>query len=294
MRITPVCSTSHMEPSHGRSRYAIAAAAGGDGRASPASQTSISPSGKPCANSLQPDLPILADQSFTVPHKLYKPRRSNLVPCEDERCVALHRDVRFKHDCKENPNQCDYDVRYAGGESSLGVLIADKFSLPGRDARPTLTFGCGYDQEGGKAEMPVDGVLGIGRGTRDLASQLKQQGAIAENVIGHCLRIQGGGYLFFGHEKVPSSVVTWVPMVPNNHYYSPGLAALHFNGNLGNPISVAPMEVVIDSGSTYTYMPTETYRRLVFVVIASLSKSSLTLVRDPALPVCWAGKEPFK
>lgn len=229
-----------------------------------------------------------------VPHKLYKPRRSNLVPCEDERCVALHRDVRFKHDCKENPNQCDYDVRYAGGESSLGVLIADKFSLPGRDARPTLTFGCGYDQEGGKAEMPVDGVLGIGRGTRDLASQLKQQGAIAENVIGHCLRIQGGGYLFFGHEKVPSSVVTWVPMVPNNHYYSPGLAALHFNGNLGNPISVAPMEVVIDSGSTYTYMPTETYRRLVFVVIASLSKSSLTLVRDPALPVCWAGKEPFK
>lgn len=29
-------------------------------------------------------------------------------------------------------------------------------------------------------------------------------------------------------------------------------------------------------------------------VIGSLSKSSLTRVRDPALPVCWSGKEPFK
>lgn len=80
---------------------------------------------------------------------------------------------------------------------------------------------CGYDQkvkpgqEGREAEMPADGVLGIGRGTGDLASQLKQQGMITENVIGHCLGIQGGGYLFFGGEEVPSSVVTWVPMVSN-------------------------------------------------------------------------------
>lgn len=54
--------------------------------------------------------------------------------------------------------------------------------------------------------------------------------------------------------------------LPRRSYYSPGLATLHFNSNLGDPISMAPMEVVIDSGSTFTYMPTETYRRLVWTV----------------------------
>ena len=71
---------------------------------------------------------------------------------------------------------------------------------------------CGYDQQGEKEELEVDGILGIGRGTGDLVSQLKQQGLITENVVGHCLSSHGGGYLFFGGD-VPSTGVTWLPMV---------------------------------------------------------------------------------
>jgi hypothetical protein len=49
----------------------------------------------------------------------------------------------------------------------------------------------------------------------DFASQLKRRGMIAENVVGHCLGIHGGGFLFFGRDsdRIPSDGVTWLPMV---------------------------------------------------------------------------------
>ena len=62
--------------------------------------------------------------------------------------------------------------------------------------------------------VPVDGILGLGRGSVDLVSQLKHSGAVSKNVIGQYLSSKGGGYLFIGEENVPSSHVTWVPMAP--------------------------------------------------------------------------------
>jgi hypothetical protein len=45
------------------------------------------------------------------------------------------------------------------------------------------------------------------------AAQLKKEGVITKNVIGHCLRGKGGGYLFIGdYDKLPSSGITWAPM----------------------------------------------------------------------------------
>jgi hypothetical protein len=76
---------------------------------------------------------------------------------------------------------------------------------------------CGYDQVHDPkkaATVAVDGILGLGRGSVDLVSQLKRQGAISKNVIAHCLSRKGGGYLFMGEENVPSSHITWVPIAP--------------------------------------------------------------------------------
>lgn len=62
----------------------------------------------------------------------------------------------------------------------------------------------------GAVQAATDGMLGLGRGSVSLVSQLKQQG-ITKNVVGHCLSTNGGGFLFFGDDIVPSRV-TWVPM----------------------------------------------------------------------------------
>jgi hypothetical protein len=75
---------------------------------------------------------------------------------------------------------------------------------------------CGYDQQGALAQSPAstDGVLGLSNSKVALSSQLAEQGII-NNVIGHCLAggSNGGGYLFFGDELVPSWGMTWAPLL---------------------------------------------------------------------------------
>ena len=76
--------------------------------------------------------------SLQVPHPLYRPKK--LVPCADPLCDALHKDLGTTKDCREEPDQCHYQINYADGTTSLGVLLLDKFSLPTGSAR-NIAFG---------------------------------------------------------------------------------------------------------------------------------------------------------
>ncbi|KAG8089356.1 hypothetical protein GUJ93_ZPchr0011g28714 [Zizania palustris] len=231
-----------------------------------------------------------------VPHPLYKPTKTNVVPCSHPLCAALHNGQIPASKCT-SPQQCDYEITYADNLSSLGVLVTDTFSMTLRNTsivHPSLGFGCGYDQQAGKngtVEAVTDGLLGLGRGAVSLGSQLKQQG-ITKNVIGHCLSSSGGGFLFFGDDIAPPSRTTWVPMarITSGNYYSPGSAALYFDGR---PLAVKLTEVVFDSGSTYTYFTAQPYQAAVSLIIGGLSRS-LEQVSDPSLPLCWKGQRPFK
>jgi len=71
----------------------------------------------------------------------------------------------------------------------------------------------------GAVQAVTDGLLGLGRGSVNLLSQLKQQG-VTKNVLGHCLSTKGGGFLFFGDDIVPTSRVTWVPMARSTSGYT--------------------------------------------------------------------------
>jgi len=229
-----------------------------------------------------------------VPHPLYRPTANSLVPCANALCTALHSGHGSNNKCP-SPKQCDYQIKYTDSASSQGVLINDNFSLPMRSSniRPGLTFGCGYDQQVGKngaVQAATDGMLGLGRGSVSLVSQLKQQG-ITKNVLGHCLSTNGGGFLFFGDDIVPTSRVTWVPMAKiSGNYYSPGSGTLYFDRR---SLGVKPMEVVFDSGSTYTYFTAQPYQAVVSALKSGLSKS-LKQVSDPSLPLCWKGPKAFK
>ncbi|KAL6658482.1 hypothetical protein ACP70R_004068 [Stipagrostis hirtigluma subsp. patula] len=231
-----------------------------------------------------------------VPHPLYKPTPKNIVPCVHRLCTALHQDLGSNKVCTKQ-DQCDYEIRYLDGSSSLGVFLIDKLTIPmrnGPNAGPTIAFGCGYDQGGhsSKPAVPVDGILGLGRGSVDIVSLLKDQKIIATNVIGHCLSTKGGGYLLIGVDNVPSSGITWVPMAPRTpgklNHYSPGPATL-----LMATKPIGKMEVILDSGSTYTYLPDSVHKQLVSELKASIGKS-LEEVTDPALELCWKGAGPFR
>lgn len=77
---------------------------------------------------------------FQAPHPLYQPS-SDLIPCNDPLCKALH--LNSNQRC-ETPEQCDYEVEYADGGSSLGVLVRDVFSMnytQGLRLTPRLALG---------------------------------------------------------------------------------------------------------------------------------------------------------
>ncbi|CAL9113759.1 unnamed protein product [Musa textilis] len=225
------------------------------------------------------------------PHPWYRPKRTNLVPCRNPLCAALHSGTAQDQNC----GQCDYEIEYADRGSSLGVLVADAFSLGRTLARPILAFGCGYNQQLTSPNIPAltDGVLGLGTGKVSVLSQLSDRGA-TKNVVGHCFSAKGGGYLFFGDDLVPSSRMTWAPMsrIGSRNYYSLGSANLQWGTR---SLGVNQKEVVLDTGSTYTYFGFQPYQALLSAVKSDLSKTPLKEVfDDPSLAVCWRGQKPFK
>nr|XP_023882444.1 aspartic proteinase Asp1-like [Quercus suber] len=237
---------------------------------------------------LQCDAPCV--RCTETPHPLYKPSNS-LVPCNDPLCKSLHPP---EHRC-ETPEQCDYEIQYADGGSSMGVLVKDAFSfkfINGEQLKPRLALGCGYDQIPGPYPHPFDGVLGLGKGKSSIVSQLSKQGLV-QNVVGHCISVRGGGYLFFGDGLYDSSRVLWTSMSRDHReHYSPGFAELIFGGKT---TGIKNLLTVFDSGSSYTYLNSPAYQALVSWVKKELTGRSLREASDDkTLPLCWKGRRPFK
>ncbi|KAJ4838183.1 hypothetical protein Tsubulata_032524 [Turnera subulata] len=238
---------------------------------------------------LQCDAPCV--QCTEAPHPYYRPS-SDLVPCKDPICASLHSSGDYKCD---NPTQCDYEVEYADGGSSLGVLVKDVFLLNSTTEKrlsPLLALGCGYDQLPGGSYHPLDGILGLGRGKASFISQLSSQGLV-RNVLGHCLSGLGGGFLFFGDDLYDSSRVTWTPLSPDySKHYTPGYAELIFSGK---PTGFRNLLVAFDSGSSYSYLNSEAYQGFISLVKKELSGKPISqALDDKTLPICWKGRRPFK
>ncbi|GAA0152565.1 aspartic protease [Lithospermum erythrorhizon] len=225
-----------------------------------------------------------------APHPYYRPS-NDLVPCKDPLCSLLHSD---DYKC-DDPDQCDYEVEYADGGSSLGVVVKDVLSLylsTGIQIRTRLTLGCGYDQLPGASYHPLDGVLGLGRGRSSIVSQLHNR-AVIQNVIGHCLSARGGGYLFFGDDLYAASQITWTSMSSNdiNHYSAVAVEFLFGGKGTG----IKNFHVVFDSGSSYTYLNSQTYGILLSLVMKEIEGKPLQEVNDDqTLPFCWKGEEPIR
>ncbi|KAF4372908.1 hypothetical protein G4B88_018073 [Cannabis sativa] len=224
---------------------------------------------------------------------LYKPK-NNVLRCADPICSAVQ--YPGNQPCNSPTEQCDYKVDYADHGSSLGVLVMDSFPLKfsnGSTLGPRLAFGCGYDQEYHGTPPPTAGVIGLGNGKAGILSQLTQMG-LTRNVVGHCLSERGGGYLFFGDDFVPSSGISWIPILakPSEDYYLSGPAELYFGGKL---TGLKGLDVIFDSGSSYTYLNSQSYDAVVSLVTKSLiGKPLKNATDDRSLPLCWRGNKAFK
>ncbi|CAD6249619.1 unnamed protein product [Miscanthus lutarioriparius] len=232
------------------------------------------------------------------PHPLYKPTKEKIVPLRDLLCQELQGNQNYCQTCK----QCDYEIEYADQSSSMGVLARDDMHLiatNGGREKLDFVFGCAYDQQGQLLSSPAktDGILGLSNAAISLPSQLASHGIIS-NIVGHCFpREQGGkGYMFLGDDYVPRWGITWTSIRsgPDNLYHTEayhvkyGDQQLRVREQAGNAV-----QVIFDSGSSYTYLPNEIYENLA----AAIKYSSPGFVQDSSdrtLPLCWKADFPVR
>ncbi|KAF5182590.1 Aspartyl protease apcb1 [Thalictrum thalictroides] len=251
----------------------------------------------PCGNCLEAPNCTLFVQA---PHSPFPPNKNSVVPCSDPICAALHADINDDNDeCKDPNAQCGYSVEYADGTSSEGVLLRDAFHLRFTDRsnyKSQLAFGCGYNQQIPETTtFKTDGILGLGNGDSSIVSQLRKLGVTQNdgNVVGHCIPARGVGYIFLGDALVPSAGVVWTSMSEGssaNNYYSPGPAELVYGTK---STGVKGLNVVFDTGSTFTYFNLQAYEAFISSLRNDLTNMPLEVVADETLTVCWKGKQPF-
>ncbi|GFP94596.1 aspartic proteinase asp1 [Phtheirospermum japonicum] len=221
------------------------------------------------------------------PHPFIPGKQGSVVVRRDDpECKALGT-IRTPLD----PETCDYKITYDDGTSTMGILVTDVVHFKTRNGRwvnPQLPFGCGYGKAHRNQTMK-DGVLGLAGAESSILRQLRKSGQISNNAVGHCLSSKGGGYLFLGE---PPLLATWTPIQRNNGYYSLGSAKILFGGKDifgGKGTNKPDLNIIFDSGSTYTYLMDQAYNALLDRINRNVGRRLTLATDDHYLPICWRG-----
>ncbi|KAF8377612.1 hypothetical protein HHK36_030994 [Tetracentron sinense] len=222
------------------------------------------------------------------------------VPCATCEQCGRHQDPRFEPDssstyqpvkcnvdcnCDSERVQCVYERRYAEMSSSSGVLGEDIISF-GNESElvpQRAVFGCENVETGDLYSQHADGIIGLGRGQLSVVDQLVDKGVISDS-FSLCyggMHVGGGAMILGGISPPPDMVFSHSDPVRSS-YYNIELKEIHV---AGNPLQVNP-EVfdgkhgtVLDSGTTYAYLPEAAFIAFKDAIIKSLH--SLKRIRGP-------------
>ncbi|KAK9808761.1 hypothetical protein WJX72_003142 [[Myrmecia] bisecta] len=161
--------------------------------------------------------------------------------------------------------ECTYSRTYAEQSSSAGLLIRDHLQM--YDGAVDIIFGCETKETGEIFNQEADGILGLGNSEVSLVNQLVSGGMI-DDVFSLCFgNVEGDGALMLGGEMLD---------IPDER----------FDEGYGT---------VLDSGTTFTYLPSEVFQQFRDKVNAfALSKGlHVTKGPDPKFhDICYGGAPP--
>ncbi|KAK8498045.1 hypothetical protein V6N13_121452 [Hibiscus sabdariffa] len=181
-------------------------------------------------------------------------------PCNSQICQAFSgQQYCFK------TNDCQYNITYPEGSSTLGILSSDSLSFDSpngeRNTFPMSIFGCGRDNLVNFGTLGFAGIVGLGGGPFSLVSQKATQ---MNHRFSYCFvphSARSNGKLIFGQEPItsrPGAVST--PLVsksPQTFYYLT-LEGVTVGGKTARPSS-GQGNVVIASAITLTILEQELY-----------------------------------
>ncbi|KAH8960044.1 hypothetical protein BDL97_06G109500 [Sphagnum fallax] len=217
----------------------------------------------------------------------YKPVRCGLNLCQDlyiTNCPAAG---------------CQYLYEYGDGSSTIGNFATDTVTLGNASSIPSLGFGCGHNQTG--SFTGADGIVGFGQGPLSLISQLSNKGVISKR-FSYCLvnmNSQNASPLLLGDPAVTSAPpgVAYTPIQANPFYQTYYYLNLTGISVAGTPVkypdgtftidsTTGSGGLIIDSGTTLTYLATDGYNAVIAAVKANL-KYPLVSGSEYGLDLCF-------
>ncbi|OMO78854.1 hypothetical protein CCACVL1_14084 [Corchorus capsularis] len=202
------------------------------------------------------------------------------VPCSSCAQCGKHQDPRFQPDlsstyqpvkcnpscnCDDEQKQCTYDRRYAEMSSSSGVLGEDVISF-GNESElvpQRAVFGCENMETGDLYSQRADGIMGLGRGRLSIMDQLVDNGVIGDSFsLCYGGMDVGGGAMVLGKITPPPDMVFSHSDPFRSPYYNIELKEMHVAGkrlNLHPSVFDGRHGTVLDSGTTYAYLPKDAF-----------------------------------
>ncbi|XP_031494658.1 aspartic proteinase 36-like [Nymphaea colorata] len=233
------------------------------------------------------------------------------VPCDTCEQCGNHQDPKFQTSqsstyepvkcnidctCDKDNAQCTYERQYAEMSSSSGVLGKDIVSFGNESSlKPQhLVFGCENSETGDLYSQRADGIMGLGRGQLSIMDQLVEEGVISDS-FSLCyggMEVGGGAMVLGGISPPPGMVFS--PSDPGRSpYYNIELREMHVAGKklqLNPSIFNGKHGTVLDSGTTYAYLPEAAFVAFRDAIFKSLQSLKRIPGPDPSYhDICFAG-----
>ncbi|KAK8660355.1 hypothetical protein V6N13_051282 [Hibiscus sabdariffa] len=243
---------------------------------------------KPCSQCFKQDAPLFDPSKSSTYRKL----SCSASQCEDlqgSSCSAA--------------STCQYSVSYGDRSFSNGDLAAETLTLGSTTGRPVAlpktVFGCGLEN-GGTFGQNTSGIIGLGGGEASLISQL---GTSIAGKFSHCLLPisetgKSSKFNFGTNAVVAGRGVVSTPLVkksPNTFYFltleavTVGTKRIEFTGS---SFGSSEGNIIIDSGTTLTLLPSDFYTEVESVMDGLISAPR---VEGPqGLSLCYEAKDDIK
>ncbi|KAI4312559.1 hypothetical protein MLD38_037364 [Melastoma candidum] len=231
------------------------------------------------------------DACFPQVAPLFNPKASSTY--EQVHCVSDKCHLYDKVFCNREGFTCHYSAVYGDQSHSEGVISTDVIGLSTLAASPEpvpfpgMAFGCGIKNDG-LFSIHATGIVGLSAGKASLVSQM---GGYLSKLFAYCLvpffsTSKYTSKLTFGSDaQLVGDGVVITPLIlksPRQYYYLT-LEGISVNGKKfvvsgsSGPGAVTG-NMVIDSGTTLTWLPSNLYGQIVQAVSAAIS---LPRAKDP-------------
>jgi len=206
----------------------------------------------------------------------YDPSKSSTsksVGCTADACVSNG----FANSCAANED-CPYTIQYESSVTTKGYLVQDLMYLIPQNGGATTTtniiFGCGLNQSGSgysfTGDSIPDGLMGLGNLNISVPSTLANAN-IVQNSFSMCFDNTSdlSGRLVFGDRgssKVASTNMLTVTNYPTFYWVS--ISAILVDGQASTS---TVFEAIFDSGTTFTYLETNSYNSVVNAADSQMS-----------------------